>query len=322
MAPAGTCAWCGGDWTPDRIEAREMMFGTRDAFTLLRCASCGSLAVAEPPVDLAPYYPPNYYSFESEPPAPGGAMRLGLGVASSVLLRMPPAAADRLLGRSRASLQILRALAGRGLGKSARVLDVGSGDGFQLAVLAAFGFRELLGVDPYLGEERRIGRVELRRAEIGEVEGSFDVIMANHVLEHLADPARALAEMRKRLSGGGTVIVRVPLADSWAASEYGADWVQLDTPRHLTVPTAAGVGHAAESAGLRLVRSFRDSTGFGYWASEQYRLDVPLRDERSWLEHPEASPLGRDDIARADALAREHNAAGDGDQGCFVLEAA
>lgn len=315
------CQWCvESRWAGETLPVREMMFGTRDRFTLRRCQACGSLGLADPPADLGPYYPPGYYSFSSEPPDLGGGMQLAMRAAAAILLRLPPPLADRLLARSRVSLGVFRALAGRGVRKGARVLDVGSGDGFQLAILAAFGFRHLLGVDPYLSEERTAGPVELRRSELAEVKGSFDVITLNHVLEHLPDPVGTLHEARERLRPGGTLVVRVPLADSWAFREYGADWVQLDPPRHLTVPSSDGVRRGAEAAGLRLVRSFRDSTGFGYWASVQYGFDVPLRDGRSWLEDPEASPLDRAEVARCETLAREHNAAGDGDQGCFVLE--
>lgn len=320
------CPWCGATgeslWEEDALAVREMMFGTRDPFMLKRCGICASLVLQDPPADLAPYYPPNYYSFESEPLQPSGPVRIAFGAAGVPLTRLGPGLADGLLARSRPSLGVFRALAGRGVRRSSRILDVGSGDGFQLSVLAAFGFRNLLGIDPYLSEPRAFGAVELRRSSLAEMKGEFDVIFFNHVLEHLADPAAELGRTLDRLAPGGTVVVRVPLSDSWAARTYGADWVQLDSPRHLTVPTAAGVKAAAGFAGLDLVREFRDSTGFGYWASEQYGEDVPLRDERSWLESPERSPLTAADIDRCDELAREHNEAGDGDQGCFVLERA
>ncbi len=39
---------------------------------------------------------------------------------------------------------------------------------------------------------------------------SFDVVIANHVLEHVADDRQALAEIRRVLSPGGTAILQTP----------------------------------------------------------------------------------------------------------------
>ena len=40
--------------------------------------------------------------------------------------------------------------------------------------------------------------------------GSFDLILCNHVLEHVADPARALAELHRCLKPGGVLIAQTP----------------------------------------------------------------------------------------------------------------
>lgn len=39
---------------------------------------------------------------------------------------------------------------------------------------------------------------------------AFDVIEADHVLEHLADPFRAMRELSRLAAPGGTIIIRVP----------------------------------------------------------------------------------------------------------------
>lgn len=58
--------------------------------------------------------------------------------------------------------------------------------------------------------------------------GSFDVVIANHVLEHVDDDARALAEIRRVLKPGGMAILQTPysrkLHRTW--SDPG-----LDTPQ-------------------------------------------------------------------------------------------
>ena len=65
---------------------------------------------------------------------------------------------------------------------------------------------------------RLLGR--LRVGDGGRLEhvadGSYDVVMAFHVLEHFADPLRALATWRRVLKPGGYLVVSVP----WAENTY------------------------------------------------------------------------------------------------------
>lgn len=56
-------------------------------------------------------------------------------------------------------------------------------------------------------------------------DGSFDLVLANHVMEHVADDLRALAEVRRVLRPGGRAILQTPfstkLCHSW--SDPGID---------------------------------------------------------------------------------------------------
>lgn len=315
------CLWCDAAMgAAEPLAVREMMFGTRARHRVARCGACGSTLLLDPPADLSSAYPSDYYSLGTGAPfeAPDNAKRRLMRAVSAALLRLPPRLADRLLARASFDYVPFRWLAGRGAGISSSILDVGSGDGFLLKRLALMGFRHLLGVDPHLRNERD-GLPELRRAELGAVEGTFDVIMLHHVLEHLPDPAETLRLAGERLASGGTIVARVPLADSWAARRYGADWIALDAPRHLAVPTEAGFRRCAERAGLRVDRGFRDSDSIQFWGSEQYVLDIPLDDPRSIMRGEAPSPFGDRQLRLWRAQARRLNRAGDGDSGCFLL---
>jgi len=315
------CLWCSAATdAPAPLPVREMMFGTRAPHLVAHCGSCGSTLLLDPPADLSSAYPSDYYSlgtgghFE----APDNAKRRLMRAVSSLLLRLPARVADPLLERASFDYVPFRWFAGRGVTTSSSILDVGSGDGFLLKRLALMGFRRLLGVDPHLKAERA-GTPELRRAELGETGGTFDVIMLHHVLEHLPDPAGTLRLAGERLAPRGTIVARVPLADSWAARRYGADWIALDAPRHLAVPTEEGFRRCAERAGLRVDRAFRDSDAIQFWGSEQYLLDIPLSDPRSLMKGERPSPFD-ERLQRAwRARARALNRAGEGDSGCFLL---
>ena len=143
--------------------------------------------------------------------------------------------------------------------------------------------------------------------------------MLNHVLEHLPEPRAVLAALRERLASEGTLVIRVPIVDSWAARNYGPDWVQIDAPRHLVLPTETGIAEAARVSGLRVWRSFRDGGALQFWGSEQYRRDVPLRDPASWAEAPSMSAFSQDQIDRWDDEAKRLNRRRQGDSAVFVM---
>ncbi len=319
MSQSQRCPLCDGTLSADRLIAREMMFGTRERFQYGQCGECGTLILLEVPADLLPYYPSDYYSFtrpaspESHTSAPWFRR-----ARSNLLLRLPIAFADRLVVAGRAP-PFFSWFAGRRTSTDSSVLDVGSGSGKVLLQMARHGFTNLVGVDPYLEEGRSIGPVQLQRQTVDELVGKFDVAMLNHVLEHMAEPRAVLAALRDRLEPEGTLVIRTPAADSWAAQHYGAEWVQLDAPRHLVLPTEAGMAAAAKASGLRVWRSFRDSGALQFWGSEQYLLDIPLRDARSWAEDPDGSSFNQAKVDAWEVEAKRLNQRRQGDSAVFVI---
>lgn len=103
----------------------------------------------------------------------------------------------------------------------ARVLDVGCGPGTITVGLAArVPDGQVVGIDA-AGDVLAMARQEADRQgqsnvrfEVGDVyrlafeDGTFDVVHAHQVLQHLSDPVAALAEMRRVCRGGGLVAAR------------------------------------------------------------------------------------------------------------------
>lgn len=116
-------------------------------------------------------------------------------------------------GRRRLVGRILRDL---GVPPGARVLDVGSGTGTNLRLLSELGFSRVVGLDrseasPRFCRDKRLGEVE--RGDLCALpfaEGSFDLVLATDVLEHVDAEDRALAEIRRVLCPGGLLLATVP----------------------------------------------------------------------------------------------------------------
>jgi SAM-dependent methyltransferase len=98
--------------------------------------------------------------------------------------------------------------------RRARILDVGCGTGANLLMLSQFGDAE--GVD--LSEdalafcrERGLEKVKLGAAEkLPYDDGTFDLVTALDVVEHLDDDLAGLREMQRVLRPGGRVLLFVP----------------------------------------------------------------------------------------------------------------
>ena len=141
----------------------------------------------------------------------------------------------------------------RGALPGRRLLDFGAGAcGFLLKAktLAA----EVVGVEP---EARVIetwkGKLNIA-PDLDNVSGKFDIITAFHVVEHLVDPRKVLADLGKMLSPRGRLIVEVPSSDDALLTLYDCDAFQKFTywSQHLFLFNAATLQRVTRQAGLRV----------------------------------------------------------------------
>jgi 2-polyprenyl-3-methyl-5-hydroxy-6-metoxy-1,4-benzoquinol methylase len=152
-----------------------------------------------------------------------------------------------------------------------RVLEVGAGDGRFVAAMRARGL-DARGIEPVSGEasgrgEAVVERLRLEDAELGQA--SLDGVVLWHVLEHLEDPAAALAKLAGALREGGWLVVAAPNLDSAQARIGGDRWFHQDVPRHRTHFTARGLRTLCERQRLQ-VRST------DHWVLEQNPLGMWL----------------------------------------------
>jgi SAM-dependent methyltransferase len=314
------CRICGHRGEAPVVEAREMMFGSGEHFDYFRCPACGCLQIAAIPADLGAHYVGDYYSLELDPGAKfGHGLRRWRKAFRLARLVDERAWVQRLFTRL-APDPALAAVAALGLSKSARILDVGCGGGLDLYRLHLAGFRNLLGVDPFIPADIvHEGGVRIVKTELAALDGTWDIVTFHHSLEHLADQAETLRAAAARLAPGGRVVVRVPLVSSWAWEHYGTDWVGLDAPRHLYLHTPESLAVAASAAGLEIAATVYDSGALQFWGSEQYRRGIALTSARSHARDPKSSIFTRREMAQFERRAKRLNAERRGDQAAFTL---
>ena len=293
--------------------AREMMLGYKDEFKYGECVGCQCLWLLSQPGDMARYYPAEYQKGRI-----GTLSGLRLVLARS--RNRYAIEGTGLLGRvleGRRPNPRLRALRGLGLGGSSRILDVGCGDGAVVEDLRLLGYELSHGIDPMRVFEEGSGREPfVERKTLDQMEGVWDAVMFHHSFEHLADPGAALLLVADLLAIGGVCVLRLPIVPCYAWEHYGANWVQLDAPRHLFIHSQKSLGKLSSVAGLKIVRCWRDSGAFQFWGSERYVAGLPLREEVG--EFPVTRSTLREYARAADRL----NRTGQGDQAAFVLRKA
>jgi SAM-dependent methyltransferase len=101
---------------------------------------------------------------------------------------------------------------------SQRVLDIGCGDGALGQALKARQQVTVTGVT-FSPEEASIAAAKLDRVVCADLEtaelrhlGTFDCVVASHVLEHVRDPAAVLSRAKETLEPGGVLLIALPNA--------------------------------------------------------------------------------------------------------------
>ncbi len=103
-------------------------------------------------------------------------------------------------------------------GKPKRILEIGCASGQTLAYMRDRGADFVVGIEysadaAALAKARGVGNIivgDFERMEVDLEPSSFDLLIAGHVLEHLADPWTALKRLRKFLRPGGQLVGGLP----------------------------------------------------------------------------------------------------------------
>lgn len=149
------------------------------------------------------------------------------------------------------------------------LLDVGCSVGILLDVAQKNGF-EVKGVEisrwaSEFARERGLDVVTGGLIEAGYPERNFDIIVLNHVVEHLSSPGAILQEAKRILKDDGLLVVGVPNFGSYMAQIRKGKWVSLMPDHHIWQFTHATLTNLLTACGFcEVYFEAKDNHGTGF----------------------------------------------------------
>ena len=268
--PCTTCYVCGSGGEVIYRDLDDVLFGAPGKWAVSRCTnvSCALLWLDPQPVeeDIGRAYA-EYYTHTSPNGASSLPRRIFRQVRAGVLrsrlgyTNAPSGIAGRLatpLGHLypggtdalAASAMFLPAP-----DHTSSLLDVGCGAGDFMVAMRDLGWR-ITGVetDPRAADKARQRGLDVRHGGLEEADfgdESFDAVTMAHVIEHVHDPDELLAECRRILKPGGTLVILTPNSASWGHRHFMRDWRGLEPPRHLRIHNRSNLRRLLDRAGLQ-----------------------------------------------------------------------
>ena len=213
----------------------------------MRCRECGLVRLDPVPTPevLSLAYPDHYHAYA--PPR---------SAIARTLVR---------LAKRRAAARLTSYLPPGGT-----ILDVGCSTGDLLEAVGRLGNYRLWGVE-YKAEAAkkaeargiRVWRSEFEHADVPPE--STDLVVLQHVLEHVVDPTDTLRRIHRLLRPSGRLVGEVPNIDSWDAHIFGRYWGGGHAPRHLWHFTPKTLRSVLERSGFEAV-TIEPVLHTGHWA--------------------------------------------------------
>lgn len=249
----GTCGFCGGAlsrkplWTvTDHLQIAPGIFEFH------ACSSCGSAALDPAPTaeSLRAHYPDRYLFRPQEGNETGP---ISLRYENALFYRPKFMLDARIIGKL-------------GLGRNARILDVGSGEGQMAALFRDLGFdAEGLEISPAAARSSRERfNITVHNEPIEEharrYPAKYDALTMYNVLEHFGDVSSALSAARALIRKEGWLVLKVPLVSGFSVEILGRRHICLrEAPRHVTLPSIRGLEMLLSRKGLRISRIHHSS---------------------------------------------------------------
>lgn len=251
------CLVCRSDNTEIYAQGQDFEYMSSErAYHIRRCRTCGLLFLEDKPLisDIQKLYSDRYYTVNPQSPL----------YLKGLIYR------TKLRGDLKRVVRLIKVY------RCGSILECGCGNIQKLISLRKVFSRErlrLVGIDILLTREAKEAArqhdIELYEGDVSILDdyhhiGQFDLILMSQILEHLYQPAEALAVIKKHMNAKAKILIETP-------SPSGLDfilfrrrfWGGYHIPRHFYVFSRSSLGSLLEQIGFRTVKKgFMSSPGF------------------------------------------------------------
>ena len=304
------CKICGNKVNNPFI-AKELMLGLNTEFEYFECNSCKCIQINTIPDNISDYYPKNYLSF-----TPTSSIAKTKGIKR----KLKSTLTNYYLGKDKKPLGGLLSIFFRNpfpflkdtaISTESKIIDIGCGTGKLLLKMRNNGFNNLHGIDLFIEQDYLQDNINIIKQDLFHLTDTYDLIMLNHSFEHMEEPEKVLNRLKMHLTEKGIIIIRIPVAGSYAWRKYGINWVQLDAPRHYYLHTIKSISLLCKNAGLNLVNILFESSAFQFTESEKYLRGLSFNSTNNIFTKKQ--------LREFKAKAKELNEINDGDSACFYI---
>lgn len=210
------CNFCGCQKAEKHLTLTDLRLNLPGSWNLMKCQNCGLLFIDPQPSwdELSVHYPKEYHAYLRKDSRITAFLR-AFGLRKRV---------NSILQRTSVHAGIL--------------LDVGCATGDFLHEFQALTSWNVLGLEivPEAAALAKAKGIKIIEEELENAQlesSSFDVITLWDVLEHMADPARALQICFDCLKSGGLLVLKTPDPGAKEASMFKESWIGYEAPQHL-----------------------------------------------------------------------------------------
>jgi 2-polyprenyl-3-methyl-5-hydroxy-6-metoxy-1,4-benzoquinol methylase len=222
METLNNCPVCKQDGTKPYLSCVDYTV-SRETFAVVQCKSCGFRFTNPRPdeKEIGKYYQAEEYISHSD---------TSKGLVNKLYLMVR----NYTIGKK---VKLINRLSRPLSSATPHLLDIGCGTAEFIHACKQDGWN-VTGIEPSevarKNAEQKYGITPLPQEKLFELnEKKYNVISLWHVLEHVHELDRTIAQIHKLLLDEGVLIIAVPNCESPDAKNYGAHWAAWDVPRHL-----------------------------------------------------------------------------------------
>ena len=295
-----SCPLCGSSDARRFASSSDRLMGlSAPVFRYTQCGVCEGIYQSERPTEatIAAFYTQSYgpYVARKKPPKI-------LDLPHKIAMK----AAHWITGQDAVAAEIA-SIHGKRLESGGVILDFGCGYGALLDKYRKRFGCETIGADfnaDVLAGVAARGHRAVQASDVDTVipRASVDLVVMNHVLEHLYAPADTLRALKRAMQPGAVIDIATPNPVGLSSKTFGAHWFGLDAPRHIIL--------FAPSVAAELLRTcgFHDVRVIGKPVTKDY-----LRSSQRAGAAPAHTMMARDGFRALGVAARVRDAAKAGD---------